>query len=232
MALVKFGGGITQMSGRIAGNVFARNRGGNYVRAGTIPVNPNSPEQVIVRAVLATLMVRWAQTLTPAQRIAWETYANAVTVQNRLGESINLSGVNHYIRSNSLLLRAGDTIVDDGPTVLALPDQDPTISIAPTAATQLVAITFDDSLNWAGTDDAHLHIAMGRPQNPTRNFFGGPWRRAFTLDGNTAVPLVSPLSVPVPFTLVEGQKMWMRFRIQEADSRLSNFFRDDALVAA
>ena len=232
MALVKFGGGITQMSGRIAGNVFARNRGGNYVRAGTIPVNPNSPQQVIVRAVLAQLMVRWAQTLTPAQRIAWETYANAVAVVNRLGESIKLSGVNHYIRSNSLLLRAGDPVVDDGPTVLALPDQDPTIAITASVAAGTISVAFNDALNWAIIDDGHMHVFMGRPQNPTRNFFGGPWRIADTLDGNTAIPLVSPQVVTPPFTLVEGQKIWVQFRIQEPDSRLSNLFRDDALVAA
>ncbi|GAI58374.1 unnamed protein product, partial [marine sediment metagenome] len=39
MALVKYGGGITQMSGSIAGNTFARNRYGNYVRSRTKPIN-------------------------------------------------------------------------------------------------------------------------------------------------------------------------------------------------
>ncbi|GAH13494.1 unnamed protein product, partial [marine sediment metagenome] len=50
MSLVKYGGGIVQMSGSIAGNTFARNRYGNYVRARTKPINPNSDRQVVVRA--------------------------------------------------------------------------------------------------------------------------------------------------------------------------------------
>ncbi|GAH50296.1 unnamed protein product, partial [marine sediment metagenome] len=45
MALVKLGGGIVQISGSIAGNTFARNRFGNYMRSRTKPVNPNSTRQ-------------------------------------------------------------------------------------------------------------------------------------------------------------------------------------------
>lgn len=232
MALVKYGGGVVQLSGRIAGNVFARNAGGNYVRAGTIPVNPNSTDQVTVRAVMAQLMVRWAQTLTAAQRTAWETYAQAVTVLNRLGEAIHISGVNHYVRSNSLLLRSGDTIVDAGPTVLALPDQDPAFAITASVGAGNVSCAFDAGLNWANIDDGHMHVFMGRPQNATRNFFNGPWRYADTFDGNTAVPLTTPQTFVPPFTLVEGQKIWVRARIQEPDGRVSNLFRDDVVVVA
>ncbi|GAH28464.1 unnamed protein product, partial [marine sediment metagenome] len=38
MALVKYGAGIIQMSGSIAGDVHARNRFGNYIRPRTKPV--------------------------------------------------------------------------------------------------------------------------------------------------------------------------------------------------
>ncbi len=97
MALIKFGGGVVQMAGSIAGNVFARNRYGNYARARTKPVNPNSARQVVIRAAIAYLTQHWNGTLTPAERTAWNSYAAAVTMKNRLGENINLTGFNHFI---------------------------------------------------------------------------------------------------------------------------------------
>ncbi|GAI01350.1 unnamed protein product, partial [marine sediment metagenome] len=45
MALIKYGGGIVQISGSIAGTVFARNKMGNYARPRTKPVNPRTARQ-------------------------------------------------------------------------------------------------------------------------------------------------------------------------------------------
>lgn len=232
MALVKFGGGVVQMSGKIAGNVFARNSGGNYVRGWTKPVNPNSPAQQAVRSALSLLMVRWKETLTAAERIAWETYAAAVKVPNRFGEMINVSGVNMYIRSNTYLTRSGDTVVDAGPTTLTLPGQDPTFSIAASAATQLITVTFDDGLAWANIDDGFMHLFMGRPQNETRNFFAGPYRYGDTFDGDTAIPLASPQTFTAPFTIIENQKIWVAAVIQEPDARVSSRFSGNIINAA
>ncbi|GAH66828.1 unnamed protein product, partial [marine sediment metagenome] len=124
-ALVKYGGGIIQMSGSIAGNTHARNRYGNYVRARTKPVNPNSARQIKIRAVIAELTERWLNTLTDNQRTAWATYAAAIAMKNKLGETIHLSGFNHYIRSNAGYLDAVAQYFDDGPEELTLPDQTP-----------------------------------------------------------------------------------------------------------
>jgi len=100
MALVKFGGGVVQMSGSIAGDTFARNRYGNYCRARTKPTNPNTSRQQDVRASLAFLTDRWSNTLTALQRAAWNLYGDSVAMTNRLGETTKLTGFNHYIRSN------------------------------------------------------------------------------------------------------------------------------------
>ncbi len=83
MALVKYGGGIVQMSGSIGGDTFARNRYGNYVRARTKPVNPNTTLQQAVRASMSFLTNRWAQTLDAAQRTAWNPYAQNEAMQKK-----------------------------------------------------------------------------------------------------------------------------------------------------
>lgn len=219
MSLVKYGGGIVQMSGSIAGNTFARNRFGNYVRSRTKPVNPNSVLQAAVRGFIALLTQRWHDTLTPAQRIEWNTYAAAVAMKNRLGEVTYVTGFNMYIRSNCVRLNLGQNKCDAGPTVLSLPEKDPAFAISASVATQLITVTFDDTLPWTDIAASVLGLWMGQPQLATRNYFGGPWKNMGSIPGNQA----SPQTRAPSYTLVLGQKIWVYSRISTGptDSRVS-----------
>lgn len=232
MALVKYGAGIIQMSGSIAGNTYARNRYGNYVRAKTKPVNPSTSGQQAVRSAIADLCVRWGGTLSAAQRTAWNLYADSVLMKNRLGESVSLSGFNHYVRSNSLLLRSGYTIVDAGPTTFELPEQDGTFAIAISEATQDITLTFDDTRDWCDLDEAFLYVFCGSPQNAQRNFFKGPWKIAGVIEGDSVTPPTTGDTVSAPFVCTEGQRVWCYARLQLPDGRLSEAFRDDCFCAA
>jgi len=223
MALVKFGAGVVQMSGSIAGTTFARNSSGNYARARTTPVNPASAIQEKIRAVMAYLTDRWLETVTALQRAAWGDYALAVAMKNRLGESIHLSGFNHYIRSNSALLYADQTVVDAAPTVLALPDQDPTLAFSTSAATQNMTVTYDDTAAWCDEVGGFLMMRMSRPQNPTRNFFAGPYLWADLVAGS-GTPPSSPATVACPTPVAEGHRLWLSARIARLDGRLSEPF--------
>lgn len=231
MALVKYGGGIVQMTGSIAGTTFARNRSGNYARARTTPVNPSSAPQEKIRAVIAYLTDRWLETVTPAQRSAWGDYASAVAMKNRLGESINLSGFNHYIRSNSGLLYADQAIVDAAPTTMSIPDQDPTLACAASEATQQLSVTFDALAAWASEVGGFMFVRMSRPQNPTRNFFAGPYLYAGAIEGEV-IPPTSPETITCPTPIVEGHRLWIAARIARADGRLSEVFHAGPFDAA
>ncbi len=232
MALVKYGGGIIQMSGSIAGNTFARNRYGNYARAKTKPINPNTALQVAVRAAIAELSVRWAQTLTAVQRTAWQLYADSVAMTNKLSETVFLSGYNHYIRSNAIRSRYSIANIDAGPVIFELPPKDPAFACTISEATQVITITFDDVFAWASEDGAHLAIYQGQPQNAQRNFFGGPWRNAAIIFGNSGIPITTPQNFPVSYAVAEGQHVWIYARISRADGRLSETFRADTFCAA
>ena len=227
MALVKFGGGITQMTGSIAGNTFARNRYGNYVRSRTKPVNPNSTAQGFARSVIGTVTQAWRSDLTAAKRIAWGTYANAVAMKNKLGETTYLSGFNHFVRSNAVLLQSAKGLVTAGPTVLALPEKDPTLAVSASVATQLLTLVYDTGQPWMAEAGAFLQIEQGQPQNVTRNFFAGPWKYAGKIDQN-AVPTYT---VAAPFTLVLGQKTWIACRIVRLDGRVSEIMYASCTVA-
>lgn len=232
MALVKFGGGIIEMRGAIAGNVFSRNKGGNYVRAKTTPINPNTALQQVVRAAMAFLTERWSSILTAGQRTAWNLYGASVQVTNRLGESVNISGFNHYIRSNMIRKQKNAAIIDDGPIVFEIPEQDPTMSIAVSEATQQITITYDDAMDWADEDGGFLISFQGSPQNGQRTFFGGPWRWFDTVAGVNGLPPASPKVGAAQFAVSEGQRQWIYARILRADGRISEPFRAEIAVGA
>lgn len=243
MALVKYGGGVIQMTGSIAGNTFARNRSGNYARARTKPVNPNTSSsglardpgennQNLIRSTLAFLTQRWSQTLTSAQRTAWNLYAASVLMKNRLGEAIHLTGFNHYIRSNVFLKAREETLVDAGPTIFELPEMDPTIVIEPEVHEQKAKITFDDTMDWVDEDEAFLIIRESRPQNPQRNFFGGPYLGFKDKGGDSVTPKTSPDFFTNLHLLTAGQKVWYDLRIIRADGRLSEPWQTSNIVVA
>lgn len=232
MALIRFGGGVVQMSGSIAGDTFARNRYGNYSRARTKPTNPNTENQQLVRAALAQLTERWSETVSSAQRAAWNLYGNSVTMKNRLGENIKLTGFNHYIRSNSFLARCNKTPVDAGPTNFSLPEKDPAFGISASEGSQQINVAFDDSLAWDNETGGYLIYYQGVPQNPQRNFFAGPWQLLSFTAGETENPVASPVVEAAVFAMAEGQRQWVFARILRADGRLSEPFRADCIVAA
>lgn len=223
MALVRFGAGVIQMSGSIGGTTFARNRSGNYARARTTGVNPASALQEKIRAVIAYLTDRWLETVTQSQRDAWGNYASAVAMKNRLGETIKLSGFNHYLRSNASLLYADQSVVDAAPTTLTIPDHDPTLSFTASETTQNLTVTFDNTLAWANEVGGFMFLRMSRPQNPTRNFFAGPYLYAGPIEG-AASPPTSPETVTIPTPVVEGHRLWLSARIARVDGRLSEPF--------
>jgi len=232
MALIKFGGGVIQMSGSIAGNTFARNRYGNYVRARTKPVNPNSVMQQAVRSSMSYLTNYWSQTLTSAQRTAWNLYGSSVAMKNRLGESTYLTGFNHFIRSNSILKRSARAVVAPGPVIFELPEADPTFAFTATQTDNMGTFTYDDTAAWANEDKGWLHMFMGQPQNPQRNFFAGPWKLYCAVAGSLGSPPTSPGTGSAPWAMSTGQRVWVYGRITRADGRTSEAFRADCVVTA
>lgn len=229
MALVVLPEG-TQISGSIGGTVWSHNRFGAYKRNRSIPVNPNTDRQVAVRNAVRALMVAWENTLTQPQRDAWEVYADNVPWQNRLGQSVKLTGSNMYVRTNTILLQLGKTRIDVAPVIFTLAAAELALSVTASEATQQLTIAYDDGEPWANEAGAFQFFFMGLPQNANKTFFGAPFRYINLADG--ATPAVSPGIFAAPFPFAEGQRIWVQSRIIRADGRLSTFARVNFLGAA
>jgi len=116
MAIMRAGALAGQLSGRVGGVIFSRNRGGDYVRNGPCPVNPSTTYQVLVRNALATASTRWND-VAFTYRPAWEAWAKTNPIQNRLGETIRLQGNAAFVALNSRLVQTGAAVVDTPPIV-------------------------------------------------------------------------------------------------------------------
>ena len=153
-------------------------------------------------------------------------------MKNKLGETVFMTGYNHYLRSNANLRRRGETLVDAGPTIFELPEKDPTLSIVASATWPFFTMTFDDTMAWVHEDNAWLWILEGRPQNPQREFFGGPYLGLKDKHGEVAVPITSPETFSSQHVISEGQKIWLQFRISRADGRMSEPWEVNTIVVA
>lgn len=221
----------TSASGSIGGITYSRNRSGMYMRARAVPVQPNSSAQLQVRNALTDLVTAWKETLTAAQRAAWELYAQNVPVVNPLGDSVNNSGQNWYIGANTPRLQAiaklSATIarVDPGPTIF---DRGafttPTITYDESTG---LGVTYTTADAFNSEDEAAMFIYQGAPQDAGVNFFKGPYRLVGIIEGDSSTPPSSPKLVgaatltSLGYTVTTGQKVWTAVAVSRADGRLS-----------
>lgn len=211
---------IASGSGSIGGLTLFRSRSGLTLRARAVPVDPGSTFQQRARTDFGNASTRWA-TLTDLQRAAWETYALAVPITNRLGDPINLSGQMMYVRCNGARLAAGFAFVDDGPVVFSQ-DSLGAVNVGGKVAGSLLTVAFDDTDEWVDEDDAGLIVYSSRQMSPTINYHRGPYRLAGSVDGDSTTPPTTPdTSIVSPFALSVGNNTFARVLSVRADGRIS-----------
>lgn len=202
----------TQVSGSIGGITYGHNAGGLYSRSRTVPVDPNSPDQVEARTALADAINDWSNTLTQAQRDAWDVYAANVPLLSPLGDPRNVSGAAQFVRSNSARLRAGLAVVAEGPaTMTEAAVVTGAVATVDTAGLNELSVAFDTAA--AGSD---VIVQVSRPVSAARKFFKGPFRFVGTAPAET-----SPFTAAAyPFPIAVGQRVFLRLRRTADDGRL------------
>ena len=221
----------TDLSGSVGGVTASHNRGGPYFRNRAIPVNPNTVFQQAVRGFMATLTSLWNDTLSVAQRAAWDLYALNVPIPDSLGEPRNIGGLGQYIRSNIPRLQVALPRVDDGPIVFNLGDfTNPTFDTF-VAISDVFNVNFTIADAWVNEDDAAMLISSSRSNNATINFFKGPYRAVAPILGDSGAPPASPVVTLAAFSIEVGNRTFIQTRVSRVDGRLSLPFRGFGLGA-
>lgn len=105
---------ISEASGTVGGAVYAKNRGGNYIRARVVPVQPRTPAQVAVRAAFTSASKAWG-TLTDVARAGYTSLASSITLRDSIGNAFKPTGDQLFVSLSQTLTALGK------PTVIVPP---------------------------------------------------------------------------------------------------------------
>lgn len=215
---------IGEASGSIASLTASHNRGGQYFRQRAVPVNPNTTSQQAVKSYFAQLTTRWSNTLTAAQRDAWNEYALQVPMPDSLGAPRNIGGLGMYVRCNVPRLYNTVAVVDNGPTNYTLPTFTNPVFAAPDVSLNSVSMAFTNTDAWAGEAGGYMFVYISSGNNASINYFKGPYRLAGKVTGS-GTPPTSPSVITMPLPFGVGQRVFFRVNVSRADGRLSGDFR-------
>lgn len=131
MARIVGGSPMGELSGKMGGFVFSRNRSGQYVRKFSIPINPSTGAQLQARSSFAGAVGSF-HSLTPAEKSQWQSFAvGAFNPKNAINIG-QFSGINAYtalrqlvIHGNKLL--ATKTMSVNGVALVTQPTDDPLV---------------------------------------------------------------------------------------------------------
>lgn len=158
MALIKLTAVVDNISGKLNGSVFARNKGGHYIRSKSNPTNPQTEKQNLVRSLLSGVSTEWRQ-LTNGQREAWKGAGADFPYQNKLGDTKIYSGFNLFVKHNQNLKN-----YDEGSPILASP-MPPAPTIPP------FGITGSIGLNAQGTIVTLAEVEMNFSERSPNTVF-------------------------------------------------------------
>lgn len=120
MALIKLTAIVDNISGKLNGTVFSKNKGGHYMRSKSKPSNPKTAFQNAVRARFGAIAQLWGS-LTEAQRDAWRAIASEFPYTNRLGDTKTLSGFALHQKLNTNLAIIEQSFVSNPPEPISPP---------------------------------------------------------------------------------------------------------------
>jgi hypothetical protein len=212
---------FSQASGSIGGTTFSHNRGGMYTRNRVVPTDPSSSRQQAIRAAMGVLAPYWSLTLGEADRALWNDYAANVAMTNRLGDTVYLTGQQHFLRANIPRLQAGIGVLAAAPINYNLGTFTPP-TLGNVEASLEFLVNFTNTDDWAIAVGGYLLIYTGQMKSPGVGFYRGPWRYTTKVAG-AVVPPTSPEDIlgSEGWELSTGSKTWVQCRIIQVDGRLS-----------
>ena len=167
---------LAQISGSINGMTFAHNRGGAYARNRSLPSNPGTDRQDQVRTAMASISKAWGSVLDEGQREAWRIFGSQQQVQNRIGDTITLSGIAAFNRMNLFRMSTlGQAMVEDPPAAMGSQDPPPTfVSVNGVTSLDGQPASADIVMNTSSTGYS-VAVYYAGPIKPGIKYYRGPY---------------------------------------------------------
>ncbi len=204
--LIKFNY-VAAASGKLNGLVAAKNKGGQYFRNFSVPLNPDTTAQALVRNRLTGNSQAW-QSLVDADRLSWENFALLHPRTNPLGDVRHLSGFQSFVSANNNISNGGGVAITTAPASAAVPALTELSVLADTVGPDAVNITFAPTPVPA---DTSMIIQATLPLSPGISNANNLFRQISVEAAGTA----SDVDVIVEYTLkfgalIAGQQIQIR----------------------
>lgn len=209
MALVKFGGGVSEMRGKEAGIIYSRNAYGSYVKQKVSPVNPQTANQLEQRTLMGTLSQLWAG-LSAGEKASWENLGSQVTRVNRFGDTTYYTGFSIFMKLNRNLALIGMATLDEAPVV-------PSIDALSFTSLTVAAGTPTMSLAFSPTVPTGFKLVIYATNNilTGRSFVKNYYRLIKVVEASQTSPqnILASWSAYFGNVLVEGAKIFIKIKL-------------------
>lgn len=211
---------LGELSGSIGNTTFAHNKGGAYSRRRSVPTNPNTAPQQVVRIQLAQLSAAWAA-LTVTQQADWTTWAEGHPTPNPLGTPRIRSGHQAFVGLNIRVLQMALATVNEPPITNTPPGiNTPGIVWTSPAA---VVVTFTPVIPTGSC----LFLWSSLPGSLGRS----PNFRQARLVAISAVDQTSPWTAASRITALTGQQATLWVTVVDANGQASPPTSNKTIVA-
>lgn len=182
MAKIKFSALVSDIRNSLNGSTFARNRGGNYFRNKTSPINRQTPAQMTLRNAFGSIAQAW-QGLTEGERQSWNDAVADFAYTDQFGDIRNLSGSQLHQKLNQNLAVVGSAMLTTAPIKVPV-FQIGSASVVTSAATQDMDLDLTP-----GPTPATVKIVVQatRPVSAGRAFLKNEYRTIHVINGGTSV---------------------------------------------
>ena len=187
---------MTDGSGKIGGNVAAKNRFGSYLRRKGQVLNPQTVAQQAVRMAFGALSQAW-RSITDVQRAGWISLAPFALIFDQFGDAITLTGAQLYQKFNQNLRLILQGAIDDAPVLIGAAQLDIPAAVIDIGAGAANAFTLavNNFVNLVGQNsslyiEATPPVSSGRTAGSIKNLYRGistgahlPFQVALTATG-------------------------------------------------
>lgn len=220
---------LSEARGSINGATFSRNSSGAYIRARVKPVNPNTPAQSQARALFATLSAGY-KSLTQADRLTWDAARPNFPQVDKLGQTIELTAQQLFMKFNRNLQASGGALIDVAPTPTTV--STPVLGTVTVDSTQFEIAYTPDPLLASET----MIISASTCVSAGVSFMGrSGMKQIQVVPGTTASPadiFADYNSIFGAGTLQAGAKVFISLHIIDRNTGISSAHIQDSYIVA
>lgn len=184
MAIILYSALISTIRGKLQGSVFSKSGAGQVITNRGVPRREPTAAQLTARSGFSVNASLWLQ-LGEVQRLAWTNLAATIPVQNRIGETVFLTGFLYFRKVMSLIFPAGSNapfladpaggVAQESEFVMNEFSLDTTNQGWRIVLADLTGIT----TNATGAEQ-HIIISISLPISPGQRTYFGTYYRALT----------------------------------------------------